>query len=80
MAEREYLSLLKEEQKNLYMTRNRTINDVATFQLRLDNLKVSKEQFSSFKQLFIAELLQFKNDFLRKQGTHTDGNTIKKLN
>ena len=62
------------------MATNRTINDLATFQLELDNFKSSlKEQFSSFKQSFIAEVTQFKNDFLQKQATHTDGNTTEKL-
>ena len=38
-----------------------------------------KEQFSSFKQSFVAEVSQFKNDFLQKQATNTDGNTTEKL-
>ena len=62
------------------MTANRTINDIATFQLQLDNFKSSlKERFSSFKQSFIVEVSQFKNDFLQKQATNTDGNTTEKL-
>ena len=80
IGEREYLSLPKEEPKDLDMTTNRTINDLATFQLQLGNFKSSlKEQFSSFKQSFIAEALQFKNNFLQKQATNTDGNTTEKL-
>ena len=65
IGERKCLSLPKEEPKDLDMTRNRTINDLAAFQLHLNNFKSSlKEQFSSFKQSFIAEVSQFKNDFL----------------
>ena len=80
IGERECLSLPKDEQEDLDMTTNRTINDLATFQLNLDNFKSSlKEQFSSFKQSFIAEVLRFKNDFLQKQATNTDGNTTEKL-
>ena len=51
MRERECLYLPKEVPKDLDMTTNRTINDVATFQVQLDNFKSSlEEQFSSFKQ------------------------------
>ena len=68
IGERQCLSLPKEEPKDLDMTTNRIINDLATFQLQLDNFKSSlKKQFSSFKQSFIAEVLQFKNEILRKQ-------------
>ena len=56
-GERECLSLPKEKPKDLDLTANRTINDLATFQLQLDNFKSSlKEQFSSFKQSFITEV------------------------
>ena len=80
LGERECLSLPKEEPKDLDMTTNRTISDLATFQLQLDNFKSRpKEQFSSFKQSFIAAVSQFKNDFLQKQATNTDRNTIEKL-
>ena len=80
IGERKCLSLPKEEPKDLDMTRNRTINDLAAFQLHLNNFKSSlKEQFSSFKQSFIAEVSQFKNDFLQKQAPRTDGNTTEKL-
>ena len=80
VGETECLSLPKEKRKDLEMTTNRTINDLANFQLQLGNFKLSlKEQFSSFKQSLIAEVLQFKNDFLQKQQTHTDGNTTEKL-
>ena len=55
------------------MTTNRTINDLATFQLQLDNFKSSlKEKFSSFKQSFIAEVSQFENDFQQKQATNIE--------
>ena len=80
IRERECLSLPKEETKDLDMTANRTINDLATFRLQLDNFKSSlEEDFNSFKQSFIAEVLSFKNDFLQKQATNTDGNTTEKL-
>ena len=80
IGERQCLSLPKEEPKDLDMTTNRIINDLATFQLQLENFKSSlKEQFSSFKQSFIAEVLQFKNEILRKQATHTYGNITEKL-
>ena len=80
IGERECLSLIQRKPKDLDMTTNRTINDLATFQLQLGNFKSSlKEQFSSFKQSFIAEVSQFKNDFLQKQATNTDGNTTEKL-
>ena len=50
IGERECLSLPKEEPKDLDMTTNRTINNLATFQLQLDNFKSNlKEQFNSFK-------------------------------
>ena len=56
------------------------MNDLATFQSQLDNFKLSlKEQFSSFKQAFIAGVSQFKNDFIQKQATNTDSNTTQKL-
>ena len=68
IGERQCLSLPKEEPKDLDMTTNRIINDLATFQLQLDNFKSSlKKQFSSFRQSFIAEVLQLKNEILRKQ-------------
>ena len=80
IGERECLSLLKKEPRDLDMTTNRTITDLATFQLQLDSFKSSlKEQFSSFKKSFIVEVSQFKNDFIQKQATHTDGNTTEKL-
>ena len=80
IGERECLSLPKREPKDLNMTKNRTINNLATFQTQLDNFKSSlKEQFSSFKQPFIAEILQFKNDFLQKQETNTERYTTEKL-
>ena len=57
IGETEFLSLPKEGPKDLDMTTNRTINDLATFQLQLDNFKPSlKEQFRSFKQSFIAKV------------------------
>ena len=40
IGERECLSLPKEEPKDLDMTTNRTINDLAIFQLQLDNFKL----------------------------------------
>ena len=80
IGKRECLSLPKEKPNDLDMKTNRTINDLATFQLQLDNFKSSlKEQFSSLKQSFIAEVSQFKIYFLQKQATHTDGNTTEKL-
>ena len=80
IGERECLSLPKKEPKDLNMTKNRTINNLATFQIQLGNFKSSlKEQFSSFKQQFIAEVLQFKNDFLQKQETNTERYTTEKL-
>ena len=80
IGERECLSLPKEESKDLDMTTNKTINDLATFQLQLDNFKSSlKAQFSSFKQSLIAEVSQFKNHFLQKQATNTDGKSTEKL-
>ena len=52
-GERQCLSLPKEQPKDLDMTINKTIIDLATFQLQLDNFRSSlKEQFSSFKQSF----------------------------
>ena len=40
-----------------------TINDLTTFQLELHNFKSNlAKQFSSIKQSFIAEVLQFKNE------------------
>ena len=67
IGEIECLSLPKEEPKDLDMTTNRTINDLATFQLQLGNSKSSlKDQFNSFKQSFIAEVSQFKNDTTEK--------------
>lgn len=80
VGERQYLSLPKEEPKDLDMTTKRIINNLATFQLQLENFKSSlKEQFSSFKQSFLAEVLQFKNEVLRKQATYSDGNITEKL-
>ena len=62
------------------MVTNRTINNLATFQLQFEKFTSSlNEQFSYFKQLFIDEVLQFKNDFLQKQAMHTGGSTTKKL-
>ena len=52
-GERQCLSLPKEQPKDLDMTINKTIIDLATFQLQLGNFRSSlKEQFSSFKQSF----------------------------
>ena len=52
-GERQCLSLPKEQPKDLDITINKTIIDLATFQLQLDNFRSSlKEQFSSFKQSF----------------------------
>ena len=68
IGERECLSLPKEEPKDLGMTTNRTINDLATFQLELDNFKSTlKEQFSSFKQSFIAEFRSSKMIFYKNR-------------
>lgn len=38
-----------------------------------------KEQFSSFKQSFMAELSQFTDDFLQTQAADTDSNITEKL-
>lgn len=62
------------------MATNRTINNLATFQLQFEKFTSNlNEQFSYFKQLFIDEVLQFKNDFLQKQAMHTGGSTTEKL-
>ena len=62
------------------MAINTAINDSATFQLPLEKFKPSlNEQFSSFKELFIAEVLQLKNNLLQKKAMQTDGSTTEKL-
>ena len=62
------------------MATNRTINNLATFQLQFEKFTSNlNEQFSYFKQLFIDEVLQFKNDFLQKQAMHTGGSATEKL-
>ena len=59
---------------------NKTINNLATFQLQFEKLTSSlNEQFSYFKELFIDKVLQFKNGFLQKQAMHTGGSTTEKL-
>ena len=65
VGDRECLSLPKEEAKDGDGINNRTKSNLEIFQLQLEKFKSSLyEQFSSFKQCFIAEVLQFKSDLL----------------
>ena len=67
---RSCLSLPKEEAKDGDAINNRTKTGIGVFQLPLDKFKSSLyEQFSSFKQSFMNEVLQFKSDFLCQRST-----------
>ena len=69
--------------QNIVIKKNCALNfklKSQVFQLQLDKFKLSlSEQFSSFKQSFITEVLQIKSEFLRKESTGSDENTTEKL-